>query len=379
LKKLCLLDLKTKVQSEKVGGEKNCIYNVSGICGISSSMRFAPNSAFTGSSLVRKEYKSEKIYQIPKVRSRGIIRLAHLANRLLESYKGKMVKRIDRIDILRALNIEKKKTRLKQLSPRSKKKIRNKINAWFLSEKKRFSFLTLTFISEVTEEKALTCLNSFLTRLRQKYKQKGLNYLWVCEFQKNGNPHYHILVNFFLPIRQLNDLWIKVQYNHGVKYGDYGLDEILKYDSYYHNGKRKNKSYLNPADIDRVQTYKGLGIYVSKYISKNDHWQRTQIWNCSKQISQLATGFVNNNSLWKYIQKNELNFNSQTGEIVKPYVNFLPYMPVFNKEVLSWYGPLIYFNRKYVFSQNKRTCFIGSYKENLKNPSKDFFSEISCN
>ena len=36
-------------------------------------------------------------------------------------------------------------------------------------------------------------LNHFLTRLRQKFK--GVKYVWVLEFQGNGNPHFHVFLN----------------------------------------------------------------------------------------------------------------------------------------------------------------------------------------
>lgn len=36
-------------------------------------------------------------------------------------------------------------------------------------------------------------LNLFLTRLRQKYS--GVHYLWVLEFQKNGQPHAHMFTD----------------------------------------------------------------------------------------------------------------------------------------------------------------------------------------
>ncbi len=36
-------------------------------------------------------------------------------------------------------------------------------------------------------------LNIFLTRMRREYK--GIHYIWVLEFQKNGNPHAHLFTD----------------------------------------------------------------------------------------------------------------------------------------------------------------------------------------
>ena len=38
----------------------------------------------------------------------------------------------------------------------------------------------------------------FFTKLRRK--QEGLKYIWVLEFQGNGNIHYHILTNLKINI-----------------------------------------------------------------------------------------------------------------------------------------------------------------------------------
>jgi len=68
--------------------------------------------------------------------------------------------------------------------------------------------------------------------------EKELKYIWIIEFQKDTkNAHMHILINQFLPIEVIRDLWVHV--GGGV--------EMF---------------------IERVKTVKGLSIYVTKYISK---------------------------------------------------------------------------------------------------------------
>jgi len=82
---------------------------------------------------------------------------------------------------------------------------RNKISSFSLKSKARLqhvvqnatcdyvSQMTLTFDGDrcVVDGKALKAyLNHFLTNLRRKYQ--GVSYLWVLEFQRNGNPHFHV-------------------------------------------------------------------------------------------------------------------------------------------------------------------------------------------
>jgi hypothetical protein len=47
-----------------------------------------------------------------------------------------------------------------------------------------------------------------------KTKAKKLKYVWVVEFQKNGNAHLHILLNQFLPFYALQKVWVHVGGGH---------------------------------------------------------------------------------------------------------------------------------------------------------------------
>lgn len=55
--------------------------------------------------------------------------------------------------------------------------------------------------------------NHFITILKRHKVNKSnleLKYVWVIEFQKNGNAHMHILFNKFLPIKVIRSLWLHV-------------------------------------------------------------------------------------------------------------------------------------------------------------------------
>ena len=97
------------------------------------------------------------------------------------------------------------------LSRKSQKKIANTI-FWFLAATnrnsffsgKRFvnvSFCTLTLPSEQFHsdiEIKSKCLNQFFIECKKYYNLR--NYIWKLEHQKNGNVHFHILADIFLPV-----------------------------------------------------------------------------------------------------------------------------------------------------------------------------------
>lgn len=51
-------------------------------------------------------------------------------------------------------------------------------------------------------------LHEFLKWLDRVFP--GFEYVWVMEFQKRGAPHYHILINYFLPKRLLSPHWYEI-------------------------------------------------------------------------------------------------------------------------------------------------------------------------
>lgn len=75
---------------------------------------------------------------------------------------------------------------------------RNKINRLIASNGDLDKFITLTYSGSVSMEDSKRHLAYFFTKLRRK--QEGLKYIWVLEFQSNGNIHYHILTNFKINI-----------------------------------------------------------------------------------------------------------------------------------------------------------------------------------
>lgn len=176
------------------------------------------------------------------------------------------------------------------MAERTKSKIRNKVRSWFYSKyyrekqninKLHFTWWTLTLTGKMeSQAQCHKMLNHFLTTVRQKFGK--VNYLWVAEIQdgkrnkyshSTGNVHYHLLTDKFLPVVEINKMWL----------------HVLQENRFPFQSVKTGKS-LNPVDVCHVKKPSTLSRYMTKYITKNESKLTVQCWNCSRSISRLATG-----------------------------------------------------------------------------------------
>lgn len=151
---------------------------------------------------------------------------------------------------------------------------------WFTvpSTGKRFqfqiTFLTLTLSApqgDITDKTVVkTLLEPFLQTLRRKYKCKS--YVWRAEKQKNGNLHFHITTNQYIPYDTVRDDWNRCQNKLGL---------INQFSAKY------GHSNPNSTDIHSVRGVRDLARYMVKYMSKEV--PESQIvtckqWDCSKDL-----------------------------------------------------------------------------------------------
>lgn len=119
--------------------------------------------------------------------------------------------------------------------------------------KLNFVTLTLSSIQRHTDNEIKSkLLNQFLTELRQKHKCK--NYMWRAETQRNGNLHFHVVTDVFIPWRELRTDWNRIQ-------------EKLGYVSEF--TRRTGKADPNSTDVHAIKHVKNLSGYLSKYVGKN--------------------------------------------------------------------------------------------------------------
>lgn len=119
----------------------------------------------------------------------------------------------------------------------------------------KLNFITLTLASKQKHsdnEIKSKLLNQFLIELRQVYGCE--RYLWRAESQRNGNIHFHICSDTFIPWRALRTRWNRIQEKFG--YVSRFTESCGKVDP-------------NSTDVHSIISIKNLPSYLSKYCSKN--------------------------------------------------------------------------------------------------------------
>lgn len=188
----------------------------------------------------------------------------------------------------------------------------------------RVAFVTLTLPSEQQHpdsEIIRVCLNSFLIELKKFYQVK--NYIWRAEKQKNGNIHFHILIDRFVPWSEMRDRWNRIVNKLGYvdryraemrKWHRDGFrvrKELLKNWDYksqvraYKNGSKSDWNSPNSSDIHSIRKVSNVKLYVLKYISKEagvdgqtgelfkTHKQQTgRVWGCNHELSKCPGAVV---------------------------------------------------------------------------------------
>ena len=128
----------------------------------------------------------------------------------------------------------------------------------------KVAFITLTLSSQQIHsdnEIRRDLLNQMLVELRKYYNVK--NYVWKAEKQLNGNIHFHIIIDRFVPWYELRNRWNRIQNKLGY------IDRFQQ--KMRMQKKVTNVKYNNPNSVDIHSLYKVQNIkkYLSKYLSKN--------------------------------------------------------------------------------------------------------------
>ena len=220
------------------------------------------------------------------------------------------------------------------LSKKGKKSIRNAVY-WFLYSvdkniivqgkgRKKVGFFTLTLPSkQLHSDKQIKkeCLNQMLTELRSEYQVK--KYIWKAEKQDNGNLHFHILTDTFLPVKDMRDKWNRIinklgyvhEYSKRMRKMSCAEYTALRIEQYKkkHNKKpdsREVAKYLkafdrgtaekwrnpNSIDIESLKKVKNIGAYIGKYMSK-EHKENEQKMTEAEKVA-MKTRLAVEGRLW---------------------------------------------------------------------------------
>lgn len=203
------------------------------------------------------------------------------------------------------VNLE-KKTYNGYMSKNTKSYVTKILDLWYMTSKywnryysrsnqaskKKLTFVTLTLPSKqrhTDNEIKRKCLNFFIIASQRS----GIfdHYFWRAEKQANGNIHFHLLVDRFIPMEILQKCWCKAV-------------NVLGYVDEY---QIKFGEKLPPCThIAEIPTNQNIIDYVVKYVGKNESDQKVEgrIWGMSDQLRNLlAPCKIVDNSTMSQINK----------------------------------------------------------------------------
>lgn len=176
-------------------------------------------------------------------------------------------------------------------SESAKKQLRNYLDKWtytLTNTETKFSFITLTISSEYKKTvEYYKLLKQFIEKLEYRYKY--INWIWKLELQKNGNPHYHIVIDEQIDWKIVRKQWNKLQKMHVDEYqikmknkfkNGYYFDSTLKNEKNevveeeiqkkrYEKGNKANWRNPNSTDVKTEKNITQVKKYISKYIKKD--------------------------------------------------------------------------------------------------------------
>lgn len=187
------------------------------------------------------------------------------------------------------INSEKKKNYTGKMSKAAQRRVSKKVLCWYTGceeynkglkiklekDKKKLVFVTLTlsstqFTSDLEVKKQL--LKPFVRYLREK--EGCRNWLYKCERQKNGNIHFHIVIDKYIPKEDIREVWNNLQEKEGY---------LSEYQEKY--GKLEAPS----TEIRLVRNQAQCERYIAKYIAKDDEDATIEgaVWSSSVSVATL--------------------------------------------------------------------------------------------
>lgn len=142
------------------------------------------------------------------------------------------------------------------------------------------------------------CLNQFLISMKREHNTK--NYLWKAELQDNGNIHFHILFDKFLPWQDVRHVWNRAVNRLG--YVDWFATE--------HNSLDPNST-----DIHSLRKTRNVRAYIAKYVSKEVGGRQIcgHAWGRSDSLSKLKPIVIHSDyDAWKWLQSKKATQEHQT-------------------------------------------------------------------
>lgn len=154
----------------------------------------------------------------------------------------------------------------------NEKKVKERLTGKTITFKVAFVTLTLPSQQIHTDGEIINkCLNQFIIECRKYYQVK--NYVWRAEKQKNGNIHFHIILDKFIPWYEMRNRWNRIMNKLGY------IDRFQ--DKHGHTTP-------NSTDIHSTRKIKDVRKYLAKYMTKNEQ-QEIQITRKAAEFKNSLT------------------------------------------------------------------------------------------
>jgi hypothetical protein len=124
--------------------------------------------------------------------------------------------------------------------------------------------LTLTLDPAKIEGDPVQYLNRLFAMLRVYLGRKygaSIQYIRILEFQKNGNPHFHILIDRYIPREWIQAAWVAVGGGRMVDVRHVDVHRVSRYLSKY---LTKELLMSAPSRSRRVTTSRGIKLFEKK-------------------------------------------------------------------------------------------------------------------
>ena len=137
------------------------------------------------------------------------------------------------------------------------------------------TFITLTLSYGQIQNDNYIKRNLLMRFIEKIKKEKGVqNYIWRAEPQVNGNIHFHIIIDRFVPWQYIRKEWNLIQEKH-----DY-------IDAFEQKHGHRNP---NSTDIHSLLKVNNIAAYICKYMVKDKPLRKIEgrIWGCSNNFHKI--------------------------------------------------------------------------------------------
>lgn len=160
---------------------------------------------------------------------------------------------------------------------------------------KLFNLITLTLPAtqfHTDKEIKRYILMPFIQDLKRCAIQ--FNYIWVAEKQKNGNIHFHVVTDCYIPYATILNNWNKNLNN---------LQYIDKYQQKFNNQMPKG------VDVRLIKQIVHVAAYVTKYLTKSENQSKIdgRLWGCSTNLENICNFDVDNVAFYHRIKDSFLH------------------------------------------------------------------------